>query len=406
MADVVRVNTAGLRPAVLKMANRMGSPRKLSFDKLVNGARSTARATDFGDDSWEEPLRVLVDSVNSEARLSYLGSLIMKQRLKGALVTRLRAIALFKQHPEILDVEVAPVRLITGLQRTGTTFLQRLLSIPADARALLSWEALDPVPRNGRAETNSRIRSARLSERALAWMSPGFFAIHPIDHLRPEEDVLLLDSAFMTTAPEAMMHVPSFASWLERQDHTIAYEWERKMLKLLQWQRPAKHWVLKSPHHLEHMAVIRKVFPDIKIIWMHRDPGECVSSFLSMVYHGRAMFSDSVSHDEVATHWLRKNAHMVHSAMEQLSEVQDVLIGAHFNEIVQDPVALVRRLYKGFGVDATLSEEDEMNLRQEVASHTRHRFGRHEYHLSDFGLTREEVTKRFEKYLQSTIAHE
>ena len=109
--------------------------------------------------------------------------------------------------------------MITGLQRTGTTFLQRLLSIPSDARALLSWESLDPVPRKGRFEESSRIRSARMSERALAWMSPGFFAIHPIDHLRPEEDVLLLDHSFMTTAPEAIMHVPTYAKWLEKLPH-------------------------------------------------------------------------------------------------------------------------------------------------------------------------------------------
>ena len=91
---------------------------------------------DFGDDFDREALDVLVESINSEARLSPLGYLVMKGRLAGSLKMRLHANQLFKQHPEILEAEIPPIWLITGLQRTGTTFLQRLLSADPGARAL------------------------------------------------------------------------------------------------------------------------------------------------------------------------------------------------------------------------------------------------------------------------------
>ena len=76
--------------------------------------------------------------------------------------------------------------------------------------------------------------------------SPDFFAIHPVEAEAPEEDVLLLDVSFLSTTAEATMHVPSYAAWLEETDQSPAYAYMVKLLKLLQWQRPAKRWVLKT----------------------------------------------------------------------------------------------------------------------------------------------------------------
>jgi hypothetical protein len=85
----------------------------------------------------------------------------------------------------------------------------------------------------------------------------------------PEEDVLLLDISFMSQAPEATMHVPSYAAWLEQQDNTPAYAYLRRLMQLLSWQRPAENWVLKSPHHMEYIDTVLDVFPDATIVQTH-----------------------------------------------------------------------------------------------------------------------------------------
>ncbi len=161
-----------------------------------------------------------------------------------------------------------------------------------------------------------RIKMAKMSEKALKIMSPGFFAIHPVEHMAPEEDVLLLDVSFLSTTAEAITHVPSYAAWLEKTDQSLAYEYAVKLMKLLQWQRPAKRWVLKTPHHLEFLDLADKHFADVQFIWTHRNVQEAIPSFLSMVAYSRVMFSDEVTANEVAKHWVRKIGYMLTRAME------------------------------------------------------------------------------------------
>src|SRR5262249_48955329 len=150
-----------------------------------------------------------------------------------------------------------------------------------------------------------RRAAGRLAESALRVLAPEFFAVHPVESEAPEEDILLLDHAFMSQAPEAMLHVPTYARWLESQDLRPAYRFLRRALQVLAWQRGGAYWVLKTPHHLEFLAELLAVFPDAVIIQTHRDPQATMGSFCSMVAHGRGLFSDVVDPREVGRHWLR-----------------------------------------------------------------------------------------------------
>ena len=236
-----------------RFAEKFGTKTKLCVSTLIANAKKTTGLSDFGDVWFIEPLTVLVDSINKEANLTPLGRLVQKQRLESALAIRLRVEDLCKAQPEMLDIELGKVIVIAGLQRTGTTTLHRLLASDKRMRALLSWEALNPIPLPNETLGNpkKRIAQAKMAEKGLAYLAPEFFAIHPVEHDAPEEDVLLLDLSFMSQSPEATMHVPTYAAWLESQDHTKVYEDLRKLMKILLWQQPAPNCVLKTPHHME-----------------------------------------------------------------------------------------------------------------------------------------------------------
>lgn len=377
-----------------KTSYPLGTKTKLEKDDLIKTARKATGLSDLGNYFWDEPLDRMLYSLNEEARLHPVGRFITRQRLINLLAVRLRAEELFKKHPEILEQELYPVMAIIGLQRTGTTKLQRLLASDPDNRALSSWEALNPAPINGdRLDGRERIKIARTSEKALKIMSPGFFTIHPVEHLAPEEDVLLLDISFMSQTAEAITHAPSYASWLETIDQSSAYEYMVRMLKLLQWQRPGKRWVLKTPHHLEFLDLASKYFGNPQFIWTHRDVYECIPSFLSMVSYSRVMFSKQVKKHEVAEHWVKKNGLMLSKALafhEQNNHVAKFTDVA-YQQLVEDTPGVLRKIYADRNEEISLALErifmDANN------NNPKGKYGSHHYSLADFGIDKNYIDK-------------
>jgi len=375
----------------------LGTKIKLEKDHLIKLARKQTGLQSFGKDFWDEPLDHLLYSVNNEAELSPVGRFITQQRLVGMLSIRLRAENDFKKHPEILEQELYPVELICGLQRTGTTKLQRLLAADPENRVLLSWEAINPVPLSEQPnEKDKRIKAALLSEKALKLIAPGFFSIHPVEYEKPEEDILLLDNTFMSTTTEATMYVPSYAAWLEKTDQTIAYEYMMKLLKYLQLQRPAKRWVLKSPHHMEFLDIIKKLFGQVQFIWTHRDISQSLPSFLSMVAHSQSIFSDKVTLDRVAKHWVRKTAYMLSKGIEfRKANPNQHFTDVFYNKLVASPMNVLTDIYRERG---SISPELESLFIETEKQNTQNKYGKHSYKLEDFGLTKQQVDDKMKFY--------
>src|SRR5262249_19252362 len=156
-----------------------------------------------------------------------------------------------KRYPAILDVPVPRPLFITGLPRSGTTFLHRLMSEDPAGRTLLLWEAMEPSPppRRETYTTDPRIALARKQLALLDRLSPRMAIAHEFEAESPEEDNDLHGRQFAAGILGFMFDVPDFVRWLERQDYTANYQYARQQLQLLSWQCRTDYWVLKSPAH-------------------------------------------------------------------------------------------------------------------------------------------------------------
>ena len=381
----------------------MGAKVNLHKDHLIKLARKQTGLASFGSDFWEEPLDRLLYAVVQEAELHPVGRFITQQRMTSLLAIRLRAEAAFQKNPEILEQELYPVQLICGLQRTGTTKLQRLLSADPDNRVLLSWEAINPVPLTDQPDDIARRKkAAHLSEKALRLMAPGFFSIHPVEFEKPEEDILLLDTTFLSTTPEATMHVPSYAAWLEQTDQSPAYAYVVKLLKYLQYQRPAKRWVLKTPHHMEFPDLAKKYFGDVHYIWTHRDIRESLPSFVSMVAHSQTIFSDDVTLERVAQHWVRKTGYMLSKGIQFRQDHPEArYTDVFYQNLISSPLQVLEDIYRDTGPIPDGLRQGFMDTEKQNAQY---RYGRHKYRLEDFNVHPEAIegiVKQYDKFLTS-----
>lgn len=382
------------KPTVIKAFNAVTGlvrgKNPLDANRLMKSARRRAGKSDFGDDLALEAFQRLVDAINKEARLHPFGKFMIGQKLLTQLENRLWAEHWINTYPEILERETLPVLLVTGLQRTGTTKMQRLLSDQSGARALHSWEALYPAPLKDPSETASRIAMTQRNERAVKFISPVFHNIHPIHTHRPEEDVLLMDLQFMSSSSEAILNVPSFAEWLHKQDQATAYSYENRLLKLLQWQSSGSFWVLKSPHHLEYLHVMQQQLPVKGIVWMHRSLDACVSSFMSMLYYSRAMFSDHVNERDIVAQWIPKIGNMLEGGLNFQRANPGKMMDVEFSTLMSDSKGVVDSIRTNFS-DIDMAQ---VSIPEEKYS------SKHKYKTTDWAIPSDMWKKAFNSYEQ------
>lgn len=385
------------RPLLIKLFNSLPIASSLELNALLQAAKKKSGISDFEDKSFLVGLEKLLHGIETEAQIHAFGKFITKQRLVNVLANRLRVEEILRQHPEISKIEIKAPIIITGLQRTGTTRLHRLFSSHPQVRSLKSWEALHPVPLKNDVSNQQRISFAKTAEKALKYMSPEFFAIHPVEHAAPEEDILLNDMTFVSTVPEATMHLPTYAHWVEKQSHLEAYQYVKKVLQILTYQNPNERWVLKTPQYLEFLEEATTVFPDAKFIHTYRDPLKVLPSFFSMVYHSRKIFSDQVSAELGAKHWLRKNSYMMDKAMK-FWKTHDTTHTMHvsYYDMLQNPMEEMKKIYAFVGLK--FDSDSQQKLVEVDQKNTQNKYGVHKYDLADFNLSKADIENAFQLY--------
>src|ERR1019366_8617493 len=101
---------------------------RFEMSSLVDEAVARAGEEDFGEATWQEGLAILLDSLESDARLNDLGVEIALGGVVDYLATRLALTAWRRDHPEVADGTVERPIVIVGQPRTGTTILFDVLA--------------------------------------------------------------------------------------------------------------------------------------------------------------------------------------------------------------------------------------------------------------------------------------
>jgi Sulfotransferase family len=368
----------------------------IHVDDLLATARTRAGLTDFGDDWFVEPLRQLVNSLNTEARLTPAGLELTRRRLTALLMDRLRLRALQRAHPEIHDVEVAVAAEICGLPRTGSTLLHRLLAASPLLTSTLSWETSYPVPFPDEGpDAAERKRRARDRAELFLQLSPEFAGIHTIEWDGPEEDVILVDRSFLSMSFESFYRVPSYGSWLRTADHGPAYRELREWLQVLRWQRPSRagRWILKSPHHLLAVDTVLDTFSGCKIIMTHRSAVHAVPSYASMVVSITSQYSDDVDALAVGPYWSERFAGTLRGLGEVRARRPDRFVDVDYQTLVGDPLAEAHRVMAALGLPG-----DDRSFKDYLSHNRSQRHGRHSYTPEDFGLSVAQLADDFAFY--------
>jgi hypothetical protein len=369
-------------------------------DDLIAAACKETGLDDFGPDGFREGLDVYCESVFSEAKLNDVGLMAIPANIVTNLANRLRVVDWASRHDDVETERIDAPLIVIGMFRAGTTFLSTLLDQDPSNRSLLRWESSDSVPPPTRASFRSgpRVDAARASGEMLEQLNPMMAVVHHEDADGPTECVAVLSQDFKSLAWEAITNVPSYGRWLIDVDQRSAYQYHRLVLQVLQSGGVRGRWTLKSPHHAIALDALTAVYPDARLVLLHRDPVVLCASVCSLINTLSGTFSDADHRPFIAEHWTA----MLETSLQRIEAFRATrpdhpIVDVQYDSLVRHPVETVARIYGAFGQD--LTDEARVAIETHVAARTNGKFRDHRYDLSEFGLEQRAIAERFSAYV-------
>lgn len=360
----------------------------LQPDELMETARRNTGFSDFGSDEWREGFEIFVKAVNEEAELHLFGRLMTRSDILRWLEARLGIEAAYKAHPEIDDEAIDAPVVVTGLPRSGTSILFEILAQDPQFGVPKNWEIMFPYPPPEAATYRSDARIERCQHLVTQWsrVVPTYATMHEMGAEIPNECIVTMSCTFMSENLTAQYQIPSYNAWLYRQDLSYAYAYYKRMLKLLQWRNPRRHWLLKAPSHLGSLPVLFDTFPDAHVVFTHRDPIKAqasVTNLLGTLYWMRSdkPFNASAFENLLTPENVAARLNHVIDQLEAGTIPRAQMHNLKYADLIGQPLAALTQLYADAGLD--LTDAALAGMRHYLEHKPQGKFGKHHYSVGE-----------------------
>lgn len=373
-----------------------GAAAALDAQEMLAAALRRAGRDDFTDRSFLQPLERLVDSCNAESDLNAFGRQAVRFEVRRSLNNLLQFEQSERALPAIVQRRIERPIFITGMPRSGSTYLHRLLVQDPAVVAPLSWQLVYPCPSPlGRLGSVLRTCSVHAQFYTMRLLAPELNGLHQVSPSAPEECTDITAQVFQSLRYDSVYRVPSYQSWLQRHGHIEAYRFHRRFLQHLDAQSPGRHWVLKSPDHVFALDEIRQVYPDARWVFIHRDPIPVLASVAKLTEVLRRPFAHRVDREEIGRQvlasWLDGAQRMMRAAGGA-----DSILHIQYRDIVSNPFETARRVLRHGGIAPSASAEQRMSKWLGSRTNRKHRGGK--YDLAEFGLKPATLRAQFARY--------
>ena len=373
-----------------------GSRSALDPDEILAAALKRSGRRDFADRSFVLPLRRLIATCNAEAHLSAFGRRALRFDVLRGLKNILELDAIEEQQPLVRSRPLDRPIFITGMPRSGTTFLHRLLLQDGTTAAPLVWQLVYPyLARRGRLSASLGRLGVSAQLQFMRLIAPDLNDLHAISVDAPEECSDLTAQVFQSLRYEDTYRVPTYRRWLEGYGHRDAYRFHRRFLQHLDSQVPGRRWILKSPDHIFSLDDLRAVYPDACFVFVHRDPVRVMGSVARLTEVLRKPFTRSVDLAEIGRHvstcWIDGAERMIRAA-----DAMGPVLHLHYREVMAAPLDAARAVLHHAGLELGPDAEARMQgwLRRAPANASTPR----RYDLAMYGLDPHALREQFSRY--------
>lgn len=354
------------RPVAGTFAYRLSEKTwRLDSGELQARARRKTGLEDFGSPPIDPALAILTKSLDAEADLHPLGRFLMKCHLNELLAGRLRVARQLKVPiGEPTDTSALPPIFVTGMPRSGSTFLHELLVQDPSLRAPRVWEVMSPASATQpERRFDSRVWRTGLCLWFFRRLAPQADAVYPMRARTPHECVAIQSYTFLSEEFVSTCRVPTYEAFLRSTDLRPAYEWQKRFLQLLETGRRPARWVLKSPDHVRGLDALFSIFPDALIVQTHRNPLDSLRSAIQLTEVLQGLYARPYDLNRVAERESRNLAWCVERVIrfrEKHPELAQRFVDVNYSELAADPLRVVRRIFQQFNLPLSGSTIERM----------------------------------------------
>jgi len=378
--------------ARMKQALTLGPLLDVAFAESGTGAKC------FADESFLANVEQVL-KIPTRIDLSLRGLQGMHANSLRWLVNRLRYEADLARHPEILDEDVSDPVIVLGLPRSGTTKLQRFLSVDPALQPTPAWAMWNPAPFPGEARgyPAPRIEWAARMMSAVTNTGESYQKMHEFAAKEADESSFVPLANFdyvmqFITAPD-----PEFLRWARGVDRTGPLGFLKAMLQYLQWHQGGRRgpWLLKNPGHTGEVAELLELFPKATFVISQRDLATTMGSSFRMMGEIMVNSLDNPDPRQYADETVEYWSYELNRYQDQRRALGDRvrIVETPYRRCVTDALSVARELYEIAGLPWT--PEGEAAMRQWDTDNPRHKLGGYDYQLEDYGWSAGKVETAF-----------
>lgn len=373
-----------------------------AIDLLHELVAKEVGSDDFGSDNYLPGLKVLLLSMDYDPHFSERGRRIAWGLVVSTLLARVRAIASMKQTPGFDRNIIKQPIVITGIPRTGTTALHKLMAVDPQFQGLQGWLITAPQPRPA-IETWASIPAFQDTvERLEASFAsrPGARAAHNMVAEEVDECLGVLRQGFVSNLWSCAWSSATYDLWLQTQSERHCYQYLKQVLQLIGNNEPGKRWLLKNPGHIANLDQLFATFPDALVIHTHRDPAKAIPSLCGLLIkshlimeQGRKALRANIMGIRETEKWAKaiRDAELVRATHSQ--QILDI----DHSDFHREPMKIIEAIYQFTGTQLTDSVAAAMQ--QRIAENPEGQHGVHHYDMAEFGLSKEAIHERFGDYM-------
>lgn len=358
---------------------------------------------DFGPDDYLSGLAVLLQSMDYDPHFTQQGRRIAWGNVIGVLRGRAQAIRSMKENPGFDAHPIVSPVVITGIPRTGTTALHRLMALDPRFQGLQSWLLDSPMPRPP-VETWHGHPAFQRSVAAVARRNaaaPQKRAAHNVVAEEVHECCMILRQSFVSNLWSCSHSAATYDAWWQAQSEGPAYRHYHKCVQLIGSNAPNKRWLLKNPGHIENLDLLFAIYPDAKVIQTHRDPAKAIPSLVSLLMQSHSVMevdrgqqrSEIMLQREVA-----KWANALHKADTIRQARPDQVLDVVHADLHRDSMGVLDKIYRFIGMD--IPDDTRAQFAARIERKPELQFGAHRYDIAEFGMTEDEVREPFGHYVE------